>query len=195
MTQLSDRALEQIFLAARSRNGWSDRPVDDATIKAIYDLAKFGPTSANSQPGRFVWVRSAEQRAKLAECASAANAAKIIAAPVTVIVGRDLDFADNLPRTFPHAPQMQQVMKQPAVAAATAQRNATLQGAYLIIAARSLGLDCGPMSGFDNAKVDRAFFADTNIQSDFICSIGFGTEENLFERLPRLSFEEVNRIV
>ena len=195
MTRLSDRALEQIFLTARSRNGWSDRPVDDGTIRAIYDLAKFGPTSANSQPARFVWVRSAEQKAKLAACASAANATKIIAAPVTVIVGRDLDFADHLPRTFPHAPHMHELMKQPPVGAATALRNTTLQGAYLIVAARALGLDCGPMSGFDNAKVDQAFFAGRNIQSDFICSIGFGTDENLFDRLPRLAFDEANQVI
>lgn len=195
MAILPDQVLKQIFLTARSRNGWSDRPVDDATIKAIYDLAKFGPTSANSQPARFIWVRSEEQKAKLAECASANNSAKIMAAPVTVIVGRDLDFAEHLPRTFPHAPQMHEAMKQPALAAATAQRNTTLQGAWLIVAARALGLDCGPMSGFDNAKVDEAFLAGTNVQSDFLCSIGYGTDENMFDRLPRLSFEETNRIV
>lgn len=195
MTKLSDAALDQIFMTARSRNGWSDRPVDDATIHAIYDLLKWGPTSANCQPARFVWVRSAGEKAKLAECASKTNGAKILAAPVTVIIGRDLDFAENMERTFPHNPAMKAIFSNPAVAGPTAQRNTTLQGAYLIVAARALGLDCGPMSGFDNGKVDAAFFAGTNIQSDFICSIGHGTEENLFERLPRLEFDEANRIV
>ncbi len=152
-----------------------------------------GPTSANSCPARFVWVTSAEGKERLAACAMASNPDKIRKAPVTVVIGRDEDFAERMPQLFPHAPHMHQIMKLPAWGGPTALRNTTLQGAYLMLAARALGLDCGPMSGIDLAKVDAEFFAGTNVKTDFICSLGYGTDENLFPRSPRLDFEEANR--
>ena len=193
---LNDQSLDQIFRAAHTPNGWTDRPVEDATVRAIYDLMKWGPTSANSSPARFVWVRSADGKAKLAGLAADPNKAKILQAPVTVIIGHDLDFAAELPKLMPHAAErMQQYFATPGIAEVTAMRNGTLQGAYLIIAARALGLDCGPMSGFDNAGVDKAFFSGTRIQSNFICSIGYGDPASVFPRNPRLSFEEAGRWV
>lgn len=196
MAALDDAALDLIFREARTRNGWADTPVSDAEIEAIYDLLKWAPTSGNGSPARFVWVKSAAEKEKLAACSSGSNAAKILAAPVTVLIGRDREFHEKLPELFPHGPYMYELMRDnEAVRAATAQRNATLQGAYLIIAARALGFDCGPMSGFDAAKVNETFFAGTTVEIDFICSIGHGTEENLFPRLPRLSFTDANRIV
>jgi 3-hydroxypropanoate dehydrogenase len=165
--------------------------VDERVVREIYDLLKWAPTSANSSPARFVWVRSAEGKAKLAALAMEMNRPKILAAPLTVIIGNDLDFASKLPKLFPHnAEKMQKAFAQPGFAEITAMRNGSLQGAYLIIAARALGLDCGPMSGFDNAGVDKAFFAGTRIQSNFICSLGHGKPGTPFPRNPRLSFEE-----
>jgi len=184
-------ALDQIFREAHTYNGWMNAPVEEGAVRDLYDLLKFGPTSANSSPARFVWVRSAEGKAKLAELAWERNRPKILAAPLTVIIGNDFDFADRLPKLTPHnAEPMQKAFAPPAMAEATATRNGTLQGAYLIIGARALGLDCGPMSGFDNAGVDQAFFAGTRIQSNFICSIGQGDPASFFPRNPRLSFEE-----
>jgi 3-hydroxypropanoate dehydrogenase len=184
-------ALDQIFREARTYNGWTNAPVEERVVRDLYDLLKFGPTSANSSPARFVWVRSPEGKAKLAGLAWDRNRPKILAAPLTVIIGNDLDFADRLPKLMPHnAEAMQKAFAPPAMAEATATRNGTLQGAYLIIAARALGLDCGPMSGFDNAGVDQAFFAGTRIQSNFICSIGHGDPDSFFRRNPRLSFQE-----
>jgi 3-hydroxypropanoate dehydrogenase len=192
---LPDHSLDQIFRSARTFNGWIDRPVEDATVREIYDLMKWGPTSANCSPARFVWVRSADGKAKLAGLAAEQNKAKILQAPVTVIIGRDLDFAAELPKLLPHAAEvMQQYFAAPGMAEVTAMRNGTLQGAYLIIAARALGLDCGPMSGFDNAGVDKAFFSGTRIQSNFICSIGHGDPASVFPRNPRLSFDESGRL-
>lgn len=193
MPALNDQALDQMFRTARTRNGWSDRPVSADLIRQVYDLAKMGPTSANCSPARFVWVTSIEGREKLASCAMATNPDKIRKAPVTVIIGRDDDFANRMPELFPHAPQMHQLMKMPAFGGPTAVRNTTLQGAYLMLAARALGLDCGPMSGVDLAAVDAAFFAGTNVHTDFVCAIGYGTDENLFARSPRLKFEDANR--
>jgi nitroreductase len=155
---------------------------------------KFGPTSANCCPALFVWVRSAEGKTKLAACAAPTNAPKILAAPVTVIVGHDEKFAEQLPRLFPaRGKEMQGVFANPQVAQATAFRNGTLQGGYLIIAARALGLDCGPMSGFSNDAVDAQFFANTSVKSNFICSLGYGSDQDIFPRNPRLPFEEVGR--
>jgi 3-hydroxypropanoate dehydrogenase len=188
---LSDDSLDLIFRSARTFNDWLDRPVDDARVRDVYDLMKWGPTSANSSPARFVWVRSPEGKIKLAELAWERNRAKILQAPLTVIIGNDLDFAAKLPKLMPHnAEALQKAFTAPGMTEATAMRNGSLQGAYLIIAARALGLDCGPMSGFDNAGVDREFFAGTNIQSNFICSVGYGVPASLFPRNPRLSFEE-----
>ena len=196
---MSDRldglALDRLFRTARTRNGWTERPVTEGQLRELYDLLKFGPTSANSCPARFVWVMSAEGKGRLAALAAPANAEKILAAPVTVIVGHDLDFAEQMPMLFPaRGEQMRELFADRALAEITAFRNGSLQGAYLILAARALGLDCGPMSGFSNEAVDAEFFADTQIKSNFICSIGYGSDQNLFPRNPRLTFEESGRI-
>jgi 3-hydroxypropanoate dehydrogenase len=192
---LADAALDQLFRSARSHNGWRTEPIAESTLRDIYALARMGPTAANSSPARFVFVTSTEAKEKLASVSSGANQAKIKAAPATVIVGYDLDFPERLPTLFPHAPGMKAVFADQAVAEPTAFRNSTLQGAYLIMAARSMGYDCGPMSGFDNGKVDALFFAGTRIKSNFICSIGRGSGENMFDRLPRLSFEDACTIL
>jgi 3-hydroxypropanoate dehydrogenase len=164
-------------------------------LRELYDLLKWGPTSGNSCPARFVWVRSPEGKAQLATLASEGNRAKILAAPVTVIIGNDLNFPDLLPKLNPARGEvMRKAFQQPGVLETSAMRNGSLQGAYLIIAARALGLDCGPMSGFDNAAVDRAFFDGTRIQSNFICSIGYGKPNSTLPRNPRLTFEEAGRL-
>jgi 3-hydroxypropanoate dehydrogenase len=195
MPKLNPVVLDQLFLRARTRNGWTDRPVSEEQIRELYDLVKLGPTSANSCPARFVWLMSAEGKAKLAGLASQTNGPKILAAPVTVIVGYDLDFAEQLPKLFPaRGEKMKEIFKDAALAETTAFRNGSLQGGYLILAARALGLDTGPMSGFDNKGVDAEFFAGTRIKSNFICSIGYGSDENLFPRNPRLNFEEAGRL-
>jgi 3-hydroxypropanoate dehydrogenase len=192
---LDTPALDQLFSAARTRNGWVAETLPTSLFEQIYDLAKLAPTSANASPARFVWVTSPDAKQKLAALASAANAPKILAAPVTVIIGHDLDFAQHLPRLFPHAPDAKHWFAAPEIEQTTAFRNGSLQGAYLIMAARALGLDAGPMSGFDNAAVDEAFFKGTRIKSNFIVNFGHGTEENVFPRAPRLTFEEANQIV
>ena len=192
---LADPALDQLFREARTRNGWEEAPLGEGAIQQIYDLAKFGPTSANISPARFVWVQSQAGKETLAGLASAANATKILAAPVTVIIGYDLDFPEQLPKLFPHNPDAKNWFNDPVARESAAFRNSSLQGAYLIVAARAMGYDCGPMSGFNNAGVDAAFFEGARIKSNFICSIGKGTNENLFARSPRLTFEEAGRIV
>ena len=194
-SKLDATALDTLFRTARTRNGWSPEPLSDDQIRELYELFKWGPTSGNSNPARFVWVRSAQGKAKLSALASEANRPKILAAPLTVIVGYDLDFPDQMPRLFPaRGEAMRSMFKSSAVITETnAFRNSSLQGAYLILAARALGFDCGPMSGFDNAGVDREFFANTQIRSNFICSIGHGTDEKLFPRNPRLTFDEAGR--
>lgn len=187
-------ALDQLFNQARTYNEWSEKPVDEQTVRKLYDLLKWGPTSANSSPARFVWVRSAAGKAKVASLAMDVNRPKILAAPVTVIIGYDLAFPEKMPKLFPaRAEMMRQFFQQPGVAEVTAMRNSSLQGAYLIIAARALGLDCGPMSGFDNAGVDREFFEGTRIQSNFICCLGYGKRGTPYQRNPRLAFEEAGR--
>ena len=192
---LADPALDQIFREARTRNGWVQETLSKAQLAEIYDLAKFGPTSANISPARFVWVVTEDAKAKLAALAMPSNGDKIKAAPATVIIGYDLDFPVNMPRLFPHNPDAANWFNDPVMRESAAFRNGTLQGAYLMIAARALGYDCGPMSGFSNEAVDAAFFEGTRIKSNFICSIGRGTDENLFARSPRLTFEEAGRIV
>ena len=188
---IASAALDQVFRSAHTYYGWIGDALEDDAVRGIYDLMKWGPTSANSSPARFVWVRSQQGKEKLAELAWEGTRTKILAAPLTAIIGNDLGFAEHLPKLMPHAAEaMQKAFAPPAVAEATAARNATLEGAYLIIAARSLGLDCGPMSGFDNAGVDQAFFAGTRIKSNFICSIGRGDPSSVRPRNPRLSFEE-----
>jgi 3-hydroxypropanoate dehydrogenase len=195
-TPLPETALDQLFRRARTPNDWTSAPVDESTVHALYDLLKWGPTSANSSPARFRWVRSAEGKARLASLAMEANRPKILAAPLTVIIGHDLDFPHTMPQLFPARGEMMRgYFLQSGISESTAFRNGSLQGAYLIIAARALGLDCGPMSGFDNAAVDLAFFGGTRIQSNFICSVGIGKPESVFPRNPRLSFEEAGRFV
>lgn len=194
-TPLPDATLDQLFREARSQNGWTDTPVSETLIRAVYDLARMGPTSANCSPARFVFCASAEAKEKLGSLASEANRTKILAAPVTVIIGHDLKFYERIPELFPHNPGAKDWFSgSEALAETTAFRNGTLQGAYFMLAARSLGLDCGPMSGFSNAKVDEIFFAGTTIKSNFICSIGTGDPSKVFGRLPRLAFEDACRI-
>ncbi len=193
---LSDRDLDLIFRAARTHNDWADTPVTEVQMRAIYDLMRMGPTSANASPARIVFVQSKAAREKLADCVSEGNRPKVLQAPVTAIIAMDTKFYDKLPQLFPHNPSARDwFTSSPALAKETAFRNSTLQGAYFIIAARAVGLNCGPMSGFDKAKVDEAFFAGTSVEANFICAIGHGTETNLYPRSPRLSFEEAASIV
>jgi 3-hydroxypropanoate dehydrogenase len=192
---LDDAALNILFREARSYNRWSPEPIAEKTLHDLYDLLKLGPTSANCCPARFVFVTSASAKATLVGCVSPGNAVKTEQAPVTVIIGMDEKFYEKIPFLFPQKPQMADLFKDPAVAPTLMMRNASLQGAYLLLAARSLGLDCGPMSGFDNAKVDAAFFAGTSIKSNFICALGSGTTEALFPRNPRLPFDEACKII
>lgn len=192
-TILDDRALDQLFREARTQNKWQDRPVPDSLLEEIYNLLKFAPTSANSSPARFVFVRTAEGKAKLKQALSAGNVEKTMTAPVTVIVAHDLDFYEKLPFLFPHADARSWFAGNPSFADTTAFRNGTLQGAYLMLAARSVGLDVGAMSGFDNAKVDELFFAGTNWKSNFLVNLGYGDATGLFPRNPRLTFDEACR--
>jgi len=187
---INDEALDIVFRAARTRNGWEPRAVSTTLIQAVYDLAKWGPTSANCSPARFVFVVSKEAKARLLPHMSEGNRAKTEAAPCTVIIAYDMAFYEKLPQLFPHADAKSWFAGNDALIEETAFRNGALQGAYFIIAARALGLDCGPMSGFDQAGVNAEFFADTSYRANFICNIGFGTDENLFPRSPRLSFDE-----
>jgi len=193
---LQPAALDQLFRTARTYNEWSETAVDERVIHEVYDLLKWGPTSANCCPARFVWVRSPERKSQLASLAMEINRPKILAAPLTVIIGNDLSFPDTLPKLFPARGEMmrQTFLQNPALTEVTAMRNGSLQGGFLIIAARALGLDCGPMSGFDNAGVDKAFFAGTRIQSNFICNLGYGKVNSPFPRNPRLTFDEAGRI-
>jgi nitroreductase len=195
MAALDDASLDLMFREARTRNGWSDAPVSEDEIRAIYELMKWGPTTANSTPARIVWIRSAAAKARLEPHLSPGNRAKTMQAPVVAIVGYDLDFPEQLPKLFPHDQTARTWFPDGPHREVTALRNSSLQGAYLIMAVRALGFDAGPMSGFDNAGIDREFFAGTRIRSNFIVAIGRGTEENLFPRLPRLSFDEACRIL
>jgi nitroreductase len=191
---LSDRDLDLIFREARTYNDWAPTPVSNVQLRAVYDLMRMGPTSANCLPARLVFAKSEAARTKLADCVSTGNRGKVLQAPVTVIIGMDMAFYERLPELFPHTDAKSWFAGDAALARETAFRNSALQGAYLIIAARALGLDCGPMSGFDKAKVDAAFFAGTTVETNFICALGHGTETNLFPRSPRLSFEDAASI-
>ncbi|HBK08558.1 MAG TPA: malonic semialdehyde reductase [Acetobacteraceae bacterium] len=183
--------LELLFKEARTHNKWTDQPVSDETIHELYDILKFGPTSANSSPARFVFIRTKEGKEKLAPALSAGNMDKTMSAPVTAIVAYDPKFFEKLPTLFPHNQDaINWFTSNDSLAATTAFRNGTLQGAYLMIAARSLGLDTGAMSGFDNAKVDAAFFSYNGWRSNFLVNIGHGDPAGLFNRSPRLSFDE-----
>jgi len=197
---LSGDALGQLFNDARSYNGWLDKPVSDEQVEAIYDLMKMAPTSANMQPARIVWVKSDEAKQKLAATAMEANRPKILGAPVTAIIGYDIDFHEELPWLFPHTDAKSWFEGNEPFREASAFRNGSLQGAYLMLAARALGLDCGPMSGFDNASVDEAFFAGNpdfgpRVKSNFICSIGYGDPASIFDRSPRPDFARFNAII
>ena len=192
---VNDEALDTIFRSARTQNKWLDKPVSPALLMAIYDLMRWGPTSANVSPARIVFVVSKEAKERLKPHLGPVNVDKTMAAPATAIIGHDLDFARHVPKLFPHNPGAKDWFKDPVVAEKTAVLNGTLQGAYFIIAARALGLDCGPMSGFDNEGVDCEFFAGTAIKSNFLCSVGYGDRAGVFARSPRLSFDEVCKIV
>jgi len=181
---------EQLFTQARTQNGYLPTPVSDDQLRALYDLLKWGPTAANSCPARFVFVRSQEARARLLPCMAPGNQAKVSQAPVTVIVGMDMLFFDKLPQLFPHTDARAWFVGNTPMIEAAAFRNSSLQGAYLLMAARALGLDCGPMSGFDSAKVDAAFWAGTAVRTNFICTLGHGDASKLMPRSPRLAFEE-----
>jgi 3-hydroxypropanoate dehydrogenase len=194
--KLSDVALDTIFREARTYNGYSGEPVTEAEIKTIYDLLKMGPTSANQQSARFVWCLSVDAKQKLAACASDKNAEKILAAPASVIIGMDENFHEELPWLFPHADAKSWFDGDAELRKANAFRNSSLQGAYFIIAARAIGLDTGPMSGFDNAKVDATFFGDRpGVKSNFISTLGHGDPSTIFARSPRPDFGRFNHIV
>ena len=184
---------ERLFTEARTHNGFTDEPVSDAQLREIYDLMKWGPTSANASPARIVFVRSAAAKAKLLECVSPGNVDKTRAAPVTAIIGMDLAFHEKLPVLFPHADAKSWFDGKQEFIETTAFRNSSLQGGYFILAARAVGLDTGPMSGFDNAKVDAAFWAGTKVKTNFICNLGHGDPSKLWPRSPRLSFDEACR--
>lgn len=194
MTKISQEALDRLFLAARTQNKWTPRDVPDALLRDLADLMKMGPTAANSSPARIVFVKSPEAKKKLEPLLSEGNRAKTMEAPVVAIVGMDLEFHEKLPKLFPHADARSWFAGRDAAIRESAFRNSSLQGAYLILAARAVGLDCGPMSGFDAAGVDAAFFPDGKVKTNFICSLGYGDSAGVRERLPRFAFEEFCRI-
>ena len=202
---LTDAALDQLFRSARTHSFWLPKPVSDDTLRRLYELMKWGPTSANCCPARILFLRTPEAKQRLVPALAPPNVDKVLTAPVTAIIGADFHFYEKLPQLFPHAPNFKDMFEQsPELTDHTARRNSSLQGAYLILAARALGLDCGPMSGFDNAKVDAEFFgADkecedcdqeffplTHVRSNFLCNLGYGDRARLFPRSPRLSFEQ-----
>lgn len=181
---------EQLFNDARTQNGWLDKPVSDETLRALYDLYKWGPTSANCSPARVIFVRSEAAKARLLPCMAEGNQAKVQQAPVTAIIGMDMAFHEQLPKLFPHTDAKSWFVGNDAMIKATAFRNSSLQGAYLMLAARALGLGCGPMSGFDAARLDAEFWAGTTVKTNFVCSLGHGDPAQLRPRSPRLAFEE-----
>jgi nitroreductase len=187
---LDQAALDMLFRHARTHNVWTEKPVTEEQLHQIFDLMKWGPTSANCSPARIVFVKSPEAKEKLVACMSPGNAAKTRAAPVTAIIGMDMAFYEKLPQLFPHTDARSWFAGNQALIESTAFRNSSLQGGYFILAARAVGLDCGPMSGFDSDKVNAAFFADTTIKANFVCSLGYGDASKLHPRSPRLHFEE-----
>jgi 3-hydroxypropanoate dehydrogenase len=205
MDHLNDEALDLLFREARTYTAWLDKPVSDDTLHQLYDVMKWGPTSANSNPTRFIFLRSERAKERLRPSLSPGNVEKTMSAPVTVIIAYDLIFYEKLGKLFPHNPGMRDLYaKNPQLVETTARRNSSLQGAYLMLAARALGLDCGPMSGFDNAKLDEEFFAagkeceggdqeffpDGHLKSNFLCNLGYGDRSKLYPRGPRLDFAE-----
>jgi 3-hydroxypropanoate dehydrogenase len=195
--RLPTRAITHLFHRARTYSRWQSRHLGADQIRELYDTAAFGPTSANGNPARFVWIRSAAAKQRLAACVKPGNEVKVLGASATVIIGYDPEFYLKLHQLMPHAAEklIEDFSSTPENTWETAFRNSALQGAYLIMAARALGLDCGPLSGFDHDKINAAFFADTKIRANFLCCIGWGSEEALFPRNPRLSFEEANQIL
>ncbi len=195
---LNDAALDQILRTARTQNGWLPTPVSDDQIKALYELMKWGPTTANTQPGRLVFLRTQAAKERLKPHLAPPNQDKSMTAPVVAIIAYDLEFYENIPKVFPHRPEMKNNFigdDKKAMVETTALRNSSMQGAYLIIAARALGIDCGPMSGFNNAGVDKEFFSGTSFKSNFICNLGHGDPAKVMARLPRLSFDEVCKML
>ena len=195
ITQLSDREISLILSEARSHYAWTDKPVSDELLHEIYDITKMGPTSMNTCPARFVFVRSRAGKEKLASALKPANVPKVMNAPVTAIIAYDLEFWTHLPKLFPHEDRRPHFKDKPDHIKDTAFRNSTLQGAYFMIAARALGLDVGAISGFDNATIDEVFFKDTSKKSNFLCNIGYADENALFQRLPRFDFDDVCEII
>lgn len=195
MESLNQQALEQLFLNARTHNGWQNKPVSEELLKQLYDLLKFAPTSANASPARFLFLTSQEAKEKLKPFLMEGNIEKTMQAPVTVIIGYDLKFYEHLPFLFPHTDAKAWFEGNEALIEETAFRNSSLQGGYLIMAARALGLDCGPMSGFDKEQVARTFFPEGNVKINFLCNLGYGNPEKLFPRSPRFNFEQVCQIL
>ena len=195
MPRLEPLAIDVILREARSHYAWTDRPVEEATLRELYEISARGPTSMNTCPARYVFVRSDEAREKLSKALKPKNVEKMTSAPVTVIVAYDLDFWKELPYLFPHEDRRPHFEGKERHAHDTAFRNGTLQGAYFTIAARALGLDVGAMSGFDNDLVDELFFADTSWRSNFLCNLGYADETAIYQRLPRFSFEQACRVV
>ena len=192
---LGDAALDQLFRIARTYNGYFDTPVSNDQLEAVWELMKFGPTSANCLPARIIWCVSEESKKKLAALAMPANGEKILNAPATAIIGMDMEFYENLPELFPHTDARSWFIGNDALIEKTAFRNSSLQGGYFILAARALGLDTGPMSGFNNDAVDAEFFAGTKVKSNFISTIGYGDPASIFDRSPRPAFDRFNKIV
>lgn len=192
---LSDSGLDLLFREARTHNGWQDKEVSDVLLQAVFDLAKMGPTSANCSPMRVLYLKSPEAKEKLRPALIEGNVEKTMAAPVVAVIGHDLEFHEHLPKLFPHTDARAWFLGNDPLIETTAFRNGSLQGAYFILAARALGLDCGPMSGFDNAQVDAAFFADGKVKSNFLCNLGYGDPSKLFPRSPRFAFDEVCKIL
>ncbi|HWS74681.1 MAG TPA: malonic semialdehyde reductase [Quisquiliibacterium sp.] len=195
---IDDQALDALFRNARTANGFLDRPVPDELLRRAFDLMKMAPTSANSQPGRFVFLRSAAAKDRLRPALSGGNLAKTMSAPVTVIIAHDTLFHEHMPRLFPHdlsAKSWFDGDEKKASRELAAFRNGTLQGAYFMLAARAVGLDCGPMSGFDNAKLDAEFFPDGRFRSNFLCNLGYGDPSRLFDRSPRFAFDDVCQVL
>lgn len=192
---LNDAGMDLLFRQARTHNAWLDKPVPEVTLRAVYHLMRNGPTSANGSPARLKFLVTEEAKLRLKSCLSEGNLAKTMAAPVATIVAYDTKFYEKLPKLFPHEPDAPNWFSDPVNAETTAFRNSTLQGAYLIVAARALGLDCGPMSGFNNKALDAEFFSDGRLKSNFLCNIGFGDPDALFPRNPRLDFDEACEIL
>lgn len=189
------KARDAMFMAARTHSLWQDRPVDLSLLRDIWSMASMAPTSANCSPARVVFITTDEGRERLRPCLAEGNVAKTMSAPVTAIIGHDMAFHDRLPNLFPHTDARAWFVGDDSLISSTAFRNGTLQGAYLMMAARAVGLDCGPMSGFDNEKVDAAFFTGTAVKSNFLCNLGHGDPSGLHPRAPRLSFDDACRII